>query len=76
MPRVIGAHRATLMCLTGRRIKGEEALKDETVKKRFADLGAEAVTLDRATPEALQKYLTSEIAKWGPIIKKAGVYAD
>ena len=54
----------------------QEALKDATVKKRFADLGAEAVPLDQATPEALQKFLKSEIAKWGPIIKKAGVYAD
>jgi tripartite-type tricarboxylate transporter receptor subunit TctC len=54
----------------------QEALKDETVKKRFADLGAEAVPLDQATPEALQKFLKSEIAKWGPIIQKAGVYAD
>jgi len=54
----------------------QEALKDDTVKKRFADLGAEAVTLDRATPAALAAFLKSEINKWGPIIKKAGVYAD
>jgi tripartite-type tricarboxylate transporter receptor subunit TctC len=54
----------------------QEALKDATVKQRFADLGAEAVPLDHATPEALQKFLKSEIAKWGPIIQKAGVYAD
>ncbi|TMG77638.1 MAG: tripartite tricarboxylate transporter substrate binding protein BugD [Betaproteobacteria bacterium] len=54
----------------------QEALKDATVKQRFADLGAEAYPLDRATPEALQKFLKSEIDKWGPIIKKAGQYAD
>jgi tripartite-type tricarboxylate transporter receptor subunit TctC len=53
-----------------------EALKDDVVKKRFADLGAEAVTLDRATPAALAAFLKAEINKWGPIIKKAGVYAD
>ena len=52
------------------------ALKDATVKQRFADLGAEAYPLDRATPEALHKFLKSEIDKWGPIIKKAGQYAD
>jgi len=54
----------------------QEGLKDETVKKRFADLGAEAVPLDKATPAALAAHLKSEINKWGPIIKKAGVYAD
>ena len=54
----------------------QDALKDETVKKRFADLGAEAMPLDKANPAALAAHLKAEIAKWGPIIKKAGVYAD
>ena len=54
----------------------QETLKDATVKQRFADLGAEPVSMDKATPEYLQKFLAAEIAKWGPIIKKAGQYAD
>jgi len=54
----------------------QDGLKDDTVKKRFADLGAEAVPLDKATPAALAAHLKAEINKWGPIIKKAGVYAD
>lgn len=54
----------------------QEALQDATVKQRFADLGAEPVAADRATPEALRKHLQAEIDKWGPIIKKAGAYAD
>ena len=54
----------------------QEGLKDDTVKKRFADLGAEAVPLDKANPAALAAHLRAEINKWGPIIKKAGVYAD
>ena len=54
----------------------QEALKDATVKQRFADLGAEGVSMDKATPAYLQKFLAAEIAKWGPIIKKAGQYAD
>jgi tripartite-type tricarboxylate transporter receptor subunit TctC len=29
-----------------------------------------------ATPESLRLKLKSEIEKWGPVIKKAGVYAD
>jgi tripartite-type tricarboxylate transporter receptor subunit TctC len=54
----------------------QAAIQDEGVKKRFADLGAESVTPDRATPAYLQKFLAAEIAKWGPIIQKAGQYAD
>ena len=52
------------------------AVKDETVNKRFADLGAQAYPVDKATPAALAAHLKAEIDKWGPIIKKAGVYAD
>lgn len=54
----------------------QEALRDDTVKKRFADLGAETMPPERGTPEALRTHLKAEIDKWGPIIKKAGVYAD
>ena len=54
----------------------QDSLKDDTVKKRFADLGAEVVPLSMATPAALEAHLKAEIAKWGPIIKKAGIYAD
>ncbi len=52
------------------------ALKDASVIQRFADLGTEPVAENRATPQALRALLKSEIDKWGPIIKKAGVYAD
>jgi putative tricarboxylic transport membrane protein len=52
------------------------ALKDENVKQRFAELGTEPVDQKRATPEALRAHLKTEIDRWGPIIKKAGVYAD
>ena len=52
------------------------ALHDPTLKARFADLGTEPVADSQATPEALNAYLKAQIALWGPIIKKAGVYAD
>ena len=52
------------------------ALKDPTVKQRFADLGTEPVAENRARPEALRAHLKSEIDRWGPIITKAGQYAD
>jgi tripartite-type tricarboxylate transporter receptor subunit TctC len=52
------------------------ALKDPSVKQRFADLGTEPVAENRARPEALRAHLKSEIDRWGPIITKAGQYAD
>jgi tripartite-type tricarboxylate transporter receptor subunit TctC len=54
----------------------QESLKDPVVNQRFADLGASAYPVDKATPAALEAHLKAEIAKWGPIIKQAGVYAD
>ena len=54
----------------------QDALKDENVKARFAELGTAPEPVARQTPDALRAHLTAEIAKWGPIIKKAGVYAD
>jgi tripartite-type tricarboxylate transporter receptor subunit TctC len=53
-----------------------EALQDPNVKSKFADLGAEPVSADKATPEGLQTHLKAEIDKWGPIYKKAGAFAD
>lgn len=52
------------------------ALQDATVKQRFGELGTEPVAKNRATPQALASHLKTEIAKWDPIIKKAGIYAD
>ncbi|MFY8106005.1 MAG: tripartite tricarboxylate transporter substrate binding protein BugD [Elstera sp.] len=54
----------------------QEALKDPNVVTRFAELGTEPVSQDRATPDALGKHVKAEIDKWSPIIKAAGVYAD
>lgn len=52
------------------------AIKDPQFRDSMAKLGADPVTPDRATPESLAKHLKAEIEKWGPIIRKAGVYAD
>ena len=54
----------------------QEALKDQNVRARFGELGAETYPPDRQTPAALQQHLKAEIEKWGPLIKKAGQYAD
>jgi tripartite-type tricarboxylate transporter receptor subunit TctC len=54
----------------------QAAIKDPTVKQRFAELGSESVADNRATPAALRAHLKAEIDRWAPIIKQAGVYAD
>jgi tripartite-type tricarboxylate transporter receptor subunit TctC len=54
----------------------QAALKDPALRKRFADLGSEVVSQERATPDGLANHLKSEIDKWTPIIKQAGQYAD
>jgi tripartite-type tricarboxylate transporter receptor subunit TctC len=54
----------------------QAALQDPAVSQKFADLGAVTASKDRQNPAALQAHLKREIDKWGPIIKKAGVYAD
>lgn len=52
------------------------ALKDPEFIKRQEGLGAVVVTDKRVEPAEHKKFVLSEIAKWSPIIKAAGVYAD
>jgi tripartite-type tricarboxylate transporter receptor subunit TctC len=54
----------------------QQALQDPEVKERLAKSGAETVSADRATPESHRAFLKSEIDKWVPVIKKAGVQAQ
>ena len=54
----------------------QAALKDPEVQKRYTELGAVTFPADKQTPAALEAHLKAEIAKWRPIIQKAGVYAD
>jgi len=54
----------------------QTALANPTLQQRFTELGTIAASKTQATPEALRVQLKSEIDKWAPIIKKAGVYAD
>ena len=52
------------------------ALKDPAVAARLAELGGQIVPESKQTPAALRTWLKAEIDKWGPIIRKAGTYAD
>jgi tripartite-type tricarboxylate transporter receptor subunit TctC len=53
-----------------------EALADPAVRQRLADLGQEIVPRAQQTPEALGAFQKSEIEKWWPIIKAAGIKAE
>jgi len=51
-------------------------VQDASFKDALAKLGSTPAPLDKATPDGLQQQLKAEIGRWGPIIKKAGIYAD
>jgi tripartite-type tricarboxylate transporter receptor subunit TctC len=52
------------------------ALKDSDFIRKQADQGAVVVTDKRLEPAEHKRFVAAEIAKWSPIIKAAGVYAD
>jgi tripartite-type tricarboxylate transporter receptor subunit TctC len=52
------------------------ALKDPDFIKRQESLGAVIITDARLNPAEHKAFVTAEIAKWGPVIKAAGQYAD
>jgi tripartite-type tricarboxylate transporter receptor subunit TctC len=52
------------------------ALKDADFVKREEALGAEIVDDARVNPAEHKKFVEAELAKWGPVIKAAGQYAD
>ena len=45
-------------------------------RQSWRTLGAAPVSEERARPKPLRVQLKSEIDKWGPIIKEAGVYGE
>lgn len=53
-----------------------EALTDPAVVKRMSELSSDIPPVDKISPDGLRTHLQAEIAKWGPVIKKAGVFAD
>jgi tripartite-type tricarboxylate transporter receptor subunit TctC len=52
------------------------ALKDAEFIKREEALGAVIITDGRLNGAEHKKFVEAEIAKWGPVIKAAGQYAD
>src|SRR3954467_14650951 len=54
----------------------QAAVQAPAFRSRMADLGAEPVSLAKATPQSLGDQLKAEVDKWTPIIRKSGVHAD
>jgi tripartite-type tricarboxylate transporter receptor subunit TctC len=54
----------------------QQSLNDPTFKTAMNTLGAVVYSKDDATPAALAKTVSTNLALWKPIIDKAGVYAD
>jgi tripartite-type tricarboxylate transporter receptor subunit TctC len=52
------------------------AVQAPAFRSRLAELGAEPASASKATPESLGALLRSEVEKWTPIIRQAGVHAD
>ena len=52
------------------------ALKDPDFLKKEEALGAVVAVDGHIEPDGHKKFVAAEIAKWSPIIKAAGVYAD
>lgn len=50
-----------------------QALRTDTLAKRFAAIGAEPVG---GTPEAFGKFIRAEHAKWGDVIRRSGARVD
>ena len=54
----------------------DRALDDENVRKRLLDLGGVIPSKAERGPQALQKLVDSEVARWTPILKAAGAVAN
>jgi tripartite-type tricarboxylate transporter receptor subunit TctC len=71
MPR--GAPRAAVQWVNA---AVQKAMEDQSIAKRFAEIGADIPPPDQRTPEALERLVATEIDKWVPLIKSAGIAAQ
>lgn len=54
----------------------KKSLQDPAFVRSMESLGAVMVTDARTNPAEHKRFVEAEIAKWGPVIKAAGQYAD
>jgi putative tricarboxylic transport membrane protein len=52
------------------------AMRDAAVEKSLAKLGADLPPPDQRTPQVLASLVNSEVAKWVPLLKAAGVVVE
>jgi tripartite-type tricarboxylate transporter receptor subunit TctC len=52
------------------------AMRDAAVEKSLAQLGADLPPPDQRTPQVLADLVKSEVNKWVPLLKAAGVVAE
>jgi tripartite-type tricarboxylate transporter receptor subunit TctC len=53
-----------------------KALSDAGTRKRLLALGSEIPDKADRSPQALQKLVESEVARWSPVLKGAGIAAN
>ena len=53
-----------------------DALTDATVRARLTQMGQEIMPREQQSPDALGAHHRTEIEKWGPVIKAAGIKAE
>ena len=53
-----------------------QMIEDVAIRKKLEDLGLEIVPPEQRTPEYIAKYLPDEIARWGKVVKAAGIKVD
>ncbi len=54
----------------------DAAMRDAAIEKSLAKLGADLPPPDQRTPQVLANLVNSEVAKWVPLLKAAGVVAE
>jgi tripartite-type tricarboxylate transporter receptor subunit TctC len=54
----------------------DQAMHDDAVVKRLAELGADLPPPPERTPQALDALVSSEVAKWVPLIRVAGAVGE
>jgi tripartite-type tricarboxylate transporter receptor subunit TctC len=54
----------------------QEMIERPDIRRKLEDLGLEIVPPDQRTPEYLAQMLPQEIARWGRVIKAAGITMD
>jgi tripartite-type tricarboxylate transporter receptor subunit TctC len=53
-----------------------DALDDPAIHARLEELGLDIATPERRAPDYLAKFQADEVARWGKVVRDAGISAD